>query len=174
MQLYVDVRIIYSLIQAAADEQIPGTKIAATEASLAATLYFPTSLESDSGRGQNPGIQCARPLLITDPRGIVAGLAIYFYNYSTWAAAPGICLEELYVLPEYRRLGYARRLIEAMASEAQSHGCIKMEWVCLRNNERALRFYKSIGAEEMTGWTVLKMDQESISRLAGPAEARDS
>lgn len=108
----------------------------------------------------------AWPILIFSPDASPAGVLIYFYNYSTWAAAPGVCLEELYVVPAYRRYGYARLLLEAMASSAKMAGCVKMDWVCLQDNEKALKFYDKLGAKRMEDWIVLKVDAAGIERLS--------
>ncbi|UKZ77554.1 hypothetical protein TrVFT333_005277 [Trichoderma virens FT-333] len=156
-----DVSLILQFILAAAEEQAPGTKIAATEESLAKTLYFEPP--SDSVTSKN---RFAWALLIFSPDGKPAGLLIYFHNYSTWMAAPGVCLEELYVVPDYRRLGYARILIETMASAAEAAGCVKMDWVCLLNNKRALSFYEKLEAKRMEDWVVLKVDKTCIEKLA--------
>ena len=67
-------------------------------------------------------------------------------------------------------MGYARLLIQAMAREAYKAGCVKMEWVCLRGNERALRFYEGLGAERMEGWVVMRVGEEGIRGLVGGAE----
>jgi GNAT superfamily N-acetyltransferase len=91
---------------------------------------------------------------------------VFFYNYSTWAAAPGICLEELYVVPDYRQHGYGQMLIQAMACAAEAAGCIKMDWVCLKDNEKALCFYDKVEAKRIDKWHVLKVDSEGIRRLA--------
>ena len=91
---------------------------------------------------------------------------IYFYNYSTWASAPGVYLEEIYVVPEYRRHDYAQLLVGAMASAAKMMGCVKMDWVCLQNNKKALRFYDKLGAKRMDDWTVFKVDEVDIARLS--------
>lgn len=123
------------------------------------TLHFSDAVRPEANR-------FAWPLLIFSPNDEPAGLLIYFYNYSTWAAAPGVCLEELYVVPEYRRYGYARMLIEAMACAAKAAGCVKMDWVCLLSNEKALGFYDKLGAKRMDDWAVLKVDEASIARLS--------
>ncbi|KAK1749780.1 acyl-CoA N-acyltransferase, partial [Echria macrotheca] len=157
-----DIPTILSLIRAAAAEQAPNAIVEATEASLAATLHL-SNPTSELGSAPTP--RFAYPFLIISPEGSTAGLAIYLYNFSTWMARPGICLEELYVLPEYRRMGYARHLIHAIAEEAQKAGCSKMEWVCLRGNENALRFYESLGAKQMENWVVLKVGREGIQEL---------
>jgi GNAT superfamily N-acetyltransferase len=152
-----DIPTILTFIKAAAAEQAPDAVVEATEASLSSTLYL-----SDT-KTTTPCF--AYPLLIDSPDNTPAGLAIYLYTFSTWMARPGVCLEELYVLPEYRRIGYAKLLIRAMAMEAHKAGCSKMEWVCLEGNEKALRFYKSLGAHRMNDWVVLKMGRDGIREL---------
>ncbi|KAI5459628.1 acyl-CoA N-acyltransferase [Mariannaea sp. PMI_226] len=156
-----DVPLILRFIKDAAEEQAPGAVVAATEERLTKTLHF----EPPSG-DLVPSTRFAWALLIYSPDGEAAGLLIYFHNYSTWTAAPGVCLEELYVVSKYRRHGYARLLVEAMASAAQAAGCAKMDWVCLQGNQRALRFYEKLGARRMEDWAVLKVDQAGIGRLA--------
>ncbi|KAK0712699.1 acyl-CoA N-acyltransferase [Lasiosphaeria miniovina] len=166
-----DVPTILSFIIKAAAEQAPDTVVEATEASLSSTLHLDTSSQPSATTTTNPNPtpqpRFAWPLLIISPDGTTAGLAVYLYNFSTWRARPGVCLEELYVLPEYRRLGYGRLLVEAMAREAHAAGCAKMEWVCLRDNVRALRFYEGLGAARMDDWVVLKVGPEGIRGLAG-------
>ncbi|ROT37852.1 acetyltransferase [Sodiomyces alkalinus F11] len=187
-----DVPAILSFLKAGAAEQAPGTEIPATEARIAATFHFdpPSSHPHDpsspppptpsptppataptpqsNGHSSPPPLPpFVRALLIIAPEtGQPAGHAIYYYNYSTWIARPGIHLEELYVVPEYRRRGYAKLLIDALAAEAARAGCVKLDWVCLRDNERALRFYDGLGVERMENWMVLKADEEGIARLA--------
>ncbi|KAL7806712.1 hypothetical protein V8C44DRAFT_338659 [Trichoderma aethiopicum] len=102
-----DVTLILRFIRAAAEEQLPGAEVTATEERLASTLHFgpPTTNASV------PATRFARALLLFSTDGQPAGLLIFFYNYSTWAAAPGVCLEELYVVPDYRQHGYGQMLI---------------------------------------------------------------
>ncbi|KAK0750506.1 acyl-CoA N-acyltransferase [Schizothecium vesticola] len=160
-----DMPTILTFIKAAAAEQAPDAVIEATEAALSSMLYL-----SDI-RTATP--RFAYPLLIHSPDNAPAGLAIYLYTLSTWMARPGVCLEELYVLPEYRRMGYAKLLIQAMAREAYKAGCSKMEWVCLKGNEKALQFYKSLGANRMNDWVVLKVGRDGIKELAEGGEHVD-
>ncbi|OHE92217.1 hypothetical protein CORC01_12453 [Colletotrichum orchidophilum] len=166
--LLLNISTIHSFIVAATAEQLPGATIGATPESLAATLHFEPSSSPEISKtlAASSMRRFAYPLLARTPDGAIAGLAIYFYNYSTWSAAPGLCLEEFYVLPEFRSLGYGRILMKAMAQEARDAGCVKMEWVCLENNERALRFYGKLGAKRMEDWVVLKLTQEVIATLA--------
>ncbi|KAF4953575.1 hypothetical protein FGADI_5911 [Fusarium gaditjirri] len=153
-----DVPTILSLIRAGAKEQAPGTVVTATEARLAKTLHLSDVTDS-------PQYRIGHPILAFSPDGNAAGLLIYFFNYTTWGAAPGVCMEEIYVVPEYRPHGYARKLVEAMTSAAKEAGCVKMEWLCLKDNARALRFYEKLGAKRMEDWTVLKVDEAGMDRL---------
>ncbi|UNI19229.1 FR47-like protein [Purpureocillium takamizusanense] len=168
---------IRDFIVAGGADQAPGTYIPVTEADLAATLHF-AAADDQSGpnvvavAGTAAHHRFAWPLLIVVPEGDVAGMAIYFFNYTTWKAAPGVCLEEFYVAPRYRRRGYGKLLIEAMAREALKAGCVKMEWLCLKDNERALAFYDKLGAARKDDWVALRVDETGIARLAagdGPA-----
>ncbi|KAF4465137.1 n-acetyltransferase ats1 [Fusarium albosuccineum] len=161
-----DVPLILRFIKEAAEEQAPGATVAATEDRLSKTLHFGLP----SADNLVSPTRFAWALLIHAPDGKAAGILIYLYNYSTWTAAPGVCLEELYVVPEYRRHGYARMLVEAMASAARAAGCVKMDWVCLQDNERALGFYRKLGAKSMEDWVVLKVDRDGIERLANGKE----
>ncbi|GJN72794.1 N-acetyltransferase ats1 [Purpureocillium lilacinum] len=165
-----DVPTIREFIVAGGADQAPGTHVPVTEAGLAATLHF---ADAKSGAIAAAGTthRFAWPLLIVAPEGDVAGMAIYFYNYTTWKAAPGVCLEEFYVVPRYRRRGYGKLLIEAMAREARKAGCVKMEWLCLKDNERALAFYDKLGATRKDDWVALRVDEAGIERLAASAAA---
>ncbi|KAL7813294.1 acyl-CoA N-acyltransferase [Trichoderma gracile] len=156
-----DVALILFFIRAAAEEQLPGAEVTATEERLASTLHFgpPTNASI-------PQTGFARALLLFSTDRKPAGLLIYFYNYSTWAAAPGVCLEELYVAPDFRQHGFGHMLIQAMACAAKAAGCVKMDWVCLKDNKKALCFYDKLGAQRMDTWNVLKVDSEGIRRLA--------
>ena len=68
-------------------------------------------------------------------------------------------------MPKYRRHGYARLLVQALAVAAKEAGCVKMEWLCLQDNTKALEFYEKLGAVRKHDWTVLKVDEEGIDRL---------
>lgn len=153
---------ILSFIKAGSVDQCPNTEIAATESRLLATLHF----EDEETVTPTTSPKFGWPLIIYSPENKPSGLAIYYHNYSTWAAAPGICLEELYVVPEYRSHGYAKLLIETIAQKAQDTGCIKLDWLCLRDNQRALRFYEKVGAKTMENWVALKVDQRTMADLA--------
>lgn len=108
----------------------------------------------------------AKTLILTAPDGNPAGMALYFYNYSTWRSAPGIYLEDLFVRPQYRKSGYGKALIQALAKEVVEMNGGRLEWACLKWNEPSLKFYESLGAKQMEEWIGLRVDGEALKRLA--------
>lgn len=147
----------------AADQDVPHA-VKATEKELLDSIDFEGS---DSPKTHQ---RHAKVLLIETPEGELAGMATYFYTFAAWLARPGIMLEDLYVQPEYRRRGYARILLEALAKQAESAGCERIEWMCFKENHRALRFYRSLGAKELDTIHMLRLDSEAISNLAKGTE----
>ncbi len=85
------------------------------------------------------------------------GFALYFYNYSTFRAKPGIYLEDLFVLPEHRGNGYGKALLTALIDKAKAQDCGRVEWSVLDWNTPAIDFYKSMGAKAMDEWTVFRI-----------------
>ncbi|KAM0281448.1 hypothetical protein ACHAQH_003571, partial [Verticillium albo-atrum] len=149
-------------------EQDPESKPKVTEAKLLDTLSFDEPRDDDDKNipSFTPGF--AKTLFIIAPEGAVAGMAMFFYNYSTWSAEPGICLEELFISKQYRRRGYAGFLIKKLAHEVRDVGGTKLEWNCYRSNEPALKFYDSLGAKRMEHWVTLKVDEGGLEKLASP------
>lgn len=93
-------------------------------------------------------------------------MALYFYNYSTWRAKPGIYLEDLYVRESERKKGYGLMLLKALAREVVAMGGGRLDWSVLKWNEPSIRFYESIGAEAMTGWVGMRLDRDALVKLA--------
>jgi len=90
--------------------------------------------------------------------------ALYFHNYSTFLARRGLYLEDLFVVPEARRRGYGKLLMQHLARIAVERGCGRFEWSVLDWNQPAIDFYETLGAEVLPDWR--------ICRIAGPALAR--
>ncbi|KAI9819316.1 MAG: hypothetical protein M1832_004021 [Thelocarpon impressellum] len=131
-----DVPTILSLIHALAAYEHETASVLASEASLRETLSFPPF--------PSPGY--ARTLLLLPPRGEgqvkveAAGFALYHTNYSTWRAAPGIYLEDLFVKPEHRGKGYGKALLRRLASEVRGIQGGRLEWSVLKWNEPSIKF----------------------------------
>jgi GNAT superfamily N-acetyltransferase len=92
--------------------------------------------------------------------------AVYFFNFSTFLAKPGLYLEDLFVEPEFRGRGFGKAMLIWLARTAIDSGCGRFEWSVLDWNEPAINFYKSLGAMPMDEWTVFRMDEQAISKLA--------
>jgi GNAT superfamily N-acetyltransferase len=96
----------------------------------------------------------------------IVGFALYFYTYSTFAGRPSLYVEDLFVLPEERGKGAGKVLLRALARIALRAGCGRMEWVVLRGNGPAIRFYERIGAELHEEWIVTRLGGGPLRRLA--------
>lgn len=90
------------------------------------------------------------------------GFALFFHNFSTFLGKPGIYIEDLYIRKEYRHRGYGKALIETLKEIARERECGRVEWWCLDSNTPSIRFYKNIGAEAMTDWTVYRLSGDSL------------
>ena len=97
--------------------------------------------------------------------GKVVGIAVWFFNFSTWTGRHGIYLEDLFVDPEVRGGGVARALFEALGDEAKAHDCARIDWGVLDWNELAKGFYRKIGARHMTAWEPWRIDGEALANL---------
>jgi len=170
-----DVPIILQLIQELADYEKEPDAVEATHESLLNTLAFaPSGLISPSNTTQSTGdaISASRParaILLFAPSGRPAGLALYFYNYSTWRAKPGIYLEDLFVRETERGHGYGRRLLRELAEEVVRMNGGRLEWSVLKWNTPSIKFYENIGAKVMTAWQTMRVDGEGLKELAKKA-----
>lgn len=98
--------------------------------------------------------------------GQLAGYAIYFFTFSSFVGRPGLWLEDVYVRPKFRKRGLGRGLIEAVAQIGVERNCGRFEWTALNWNERALNFYRDLGAEKRDEWVLLRMNSAELRRLA--------
>lgn len=121
------------------------------------------------GFGPNPYFQC----LMADWDGAPAGFALYFFNYSTWLGRPGIYLEDLFVLPEFRGLGIGKSLLQQVAAVAVEKGCLRLQWEVLDWNTPAIDFYRAMGAEFLDEWRNVRVSGEALQRLAEGVAAPD-
>ncbi|MDR3752315.1 MAG: GNAT family N-acetyltransferase [Terracidiphilus sp.] len=114
------------------------------------------------GFGPNPFYSC----LIAEQDGQPAGFALFFYDYSTWMGRPGIYLEDLFVLPEFRGRGIGKALLKHVAAVAVEKNCGRLNWAVLDWNTPAIDFYRAMGAEFMDEWKLVRLEGEAIRRLA--------
>ncbi len=114
------------------------------------------------------GERPAAEALIAEVDGQAIGFALYFTNFSTFRGRPGLYLEDLFVRPEHRGRGIGRGLLASVARLAVARGCARVEWAVLDWNEPSIGFYRSLGARPMDEWTVFRLADEPLARLAGP------
>jgi len=105
--------------------------------------------------------------LIAEWDGEAAGFALFFHNFSTFLAQPGLYLEDLFVKPDHRSHGVGRALLQRLAQIAVERGCGRMEWAVLDWNKDAIRFYERLGAKPNSEWTVYRLTGEPLQALAG-------
>jgi GNAT superfamily N-acetyltransferase len=141
-----DVPAILGLIRGLADYEHSLDEVKVTEAELTATLF-----------GPEPAVFAH----VGEHEGQVAGLALWFVNYSTWTGRPGMYLEDLFVTPGLRRSGLGRALLAELARVCVERGYVRLDWAVLDWNTPALEFYASLGAQPLDTWR--------LHRLAGPA-----
>ncbi|HWB31819.1 MAG TPA: GNAT family N-acetyltransferase [Acidobacteriaceae bacterium] len=94
-----------------------------------------------------------------------AGFALYFYNYSTWRGHTGIWIEDLFVRPALRGKGIGKALLTRVAQVAVAEGCPRLEWAVLDWNTPAVDFYRSLGAQSMSEWTIMRVSGEALAKL---------
>ncbi len=97
---------------------------------------------------------------------VPVGFALFFHNFSTFVGRKGMYLEDLFILPEKRGLGYGKALLKYVARLAVERNCGRMEWICLDWNESALSVYRSIGAAPLSDWTVQRLDETALKQFA--------
>ncbi|CCG81087.1 putative GNAT family acetyltransferase [Taphrina deformans PYCC 5710] len=109
-------------------------------------------------------------------RVVPVGIAIYFYNYSTWHAAPGIWLEDLYIDPQFRGRGYGTTILRFLAREVKKIGGKRLEWCVLKWNQKAIDVYtgKHVGAEIMEEWQTCRADGDKLDRMASMYDAKSA
>ena len=105
--------------------------------------------------------------LIAENDGEPVGFALFFHNFSTFLAQPGIYLEDLFVVPEQRGRGVGRALLERLARVAVDRGCGRLEGAVLDWNRDAITFYERLGANANSDWTVYRLTGQPLRALAG-------
>jgi GNAT superfamily N-acetyltransferase len=100
--------------------------------------------------------------------GEVAGMAVWFLNYSTWLGTHSLYLEDLFVRPAHRGSGAGRLLLQTLAAICVERGYRRLEWWVLDWNESARGFYHAIGAEALTEWIPYRVSGDALTRLAEP------
>jgi GNAT superfamily N-acetyltransferase len=146
-----DVEAIAELIRGLARYERLEAEVSMTEARLEATLF---------------GTRSYAETLIAEADGKAVGFALFFHNYSTFLARPGIYLEDLFVLEAHRGEGIGRALLMRLATIAVERDCGRLEWAVLDWNKDAIGFYERLGAKPNTEWTVYRLTGDALTSLA--------
>jgi len=144
-----DVPVILDFIRQLADYEKLSGEVAATEESLRDTLF-----------GARPYAE----VLIAYWEEMPVGFALFFHNYSTFLAKPGIYLEDLFVNPAARGKGIGKALLTRLAELALERGCGRVEWAVLDWNAPSIEFYQRMGARAMDEWTTFRLTGASLEQ----------
>ncbi|HUS10144.1 MAG TPA: GNAT family N-acetyltransferase [Pyrinomonadaceae bacterium] len=148
-----DVALILQFIRELAEYERGADRVSATEEVLRSTLF---------GGEQNAHAVIA----YRGPEPVA--FAIYFFSYSSFSGLPNLYLEDIFVRPAYRGLGLGKELFAFLARRAAERGCGRMEWSVLNWNESAIAFYRKLGAEPVTDWTVFHLAKDRLDELNEP------
>ncbi len=146
-----DIPEIKKLIQELAEFEKLGDSVTASLVGLDQSLFGPKK---------------SAEVLIAEEGKTLVGFALFFQSYSTFLGKPGIYLEDLFIRPDFRGKGYGKTLLMELASIAHQRGAGRFEWSVLDWNKRAIDFYQSIGAKPLSDWTMFRLDEEGIIKLA--------
>lgn len=145
-----DVSLILEFIKALAEYEKMSQAVIATEEVLRESLFERKIAEVIIGEYQNQPV-C---------------FALFFYNFSTFLGKPGIYLEDLFIKPEMRGNGMGKIMLSFLAKLAIERKCGRLEWWCLDWNEPSIKFYKNMGAIPMDEWTVYRVSDDELIKLA--------
>lgn len=145
-----DVPLILSLIKELAEYEKLTHEVVASEKDLSRNLF---------------GSKKFAEVLLAYYDNELAGMALFFHNYSTFEGKPGIYLEDLYVKPEFRGKGIGKSLLLKLISIANKRKCGRVEWAVLDWNQPAIDFYTKLGAESMDSWKIFRLTRDKIKTI---------
>ena len=145
-----EVGVVLQLIHDLAHYEKAPNEVEATEKELVSTIF-----------SEDPKVFCD----VVEVDGDIAGMAIWFLNYSTWQGKHGIYLEDLFIKPEYRGRGYGKALLQHLARICEEKGYGRFQWWVLDWNSPAIEFYRSLGAVAMDEWTVYRVSGQALKEL---------
>lgn len=149
-----DTATILRFILALADYERLRHEAEVDEARVRETLFAP-----------QPRVFCS----IAEWEGAPAGLALWYYSYSTFLGRHGIWLEDLFVDPDYRGKGMGKALLQHLAARCLVEGLGRLEWTVLDWNEPSIQFYRSFGAHSVDDWTRFRLSGDALQAMGTPA-----
>jgi GNAT superfamily N-acetyltransferase len=149
-----DIPLILSLIRELAEYERAPSAVVCTEQDL-----------RRDGFGPSPVFH----VIVAEWNGEAAGMAFYFYNYSTWQGRSGIFIEDLFVRPRFRRKGIGRALMAKLAQTAIAEKCHGIRWEVLDWNKPAIEVYQHLGSKFRDGWKIMQITGQELGELARSA-----
>ncbi|HHP7232831.1 MAG TPA: GNAT family N-acetyltransferase [Xenococcaceae cyanobacterium] len=146
-----DVQAIFNLIQALADYENLSDLVTGNVRDLTEHLF-----------GDKSYIEA----VVAEVEDKVIGFGLFFSNYSTFLTKPGIYLEDIFVLPEYRRQGIGKAILNHIANLAVERDAGRLEWSVLDWNETAISFYEKMGATVLPDWRICRVTGKSLRLMA--------
>jgi len=116
-------------------------------------------------RPQLFGEKPAAEAMVAEVQGQVVAFALFFTNFSTFLAQPGLYLEDLFVQPEHRGKGIGEALLTRLAAVAVERNYGRFEWTVLDWNEHAIRFYQRMGATMMPDWRICRIAGDALKNF---------
>jgi GNAT superfamily N-acetyltransferase len=150
-----DVPAIFGLIQALAEYEKLAHLVTGDADTLKSHLF-----------GEKPYVEA----FVARADNTIVGFALFFWNYSTFLTKPGIYLEDIFVLPEYRRRGIGKALLTRLAKEAIERGAGRLEWSVLDWNQPAIDFYEGMGATVLPDWRICRVTGDALGDLGDIGE----
>lgn len=154
-----DVPEIFNLIRALAEYEKLSHQVTGTAADLQEHLF---------------GDRLYAESIVAESDGKIVAFALFFANYSTFLTKPGVYLEDLFVLPDYRRRGIGKAMLSYLGKLAIDRDAGRLEWSVLDWNESAIAFYQSMGAEVLPDWRTCRVTGKALSKLSNRQRATNS
>lgn len=145
-----DIPLILEFIRKLAEYERLSTEVIADEDALRESLFGPRPVAE---------------ALLAWWAGKPVGFAVYFHSFSTFVGKPGIYLEDLFVLPEFRARGIGKALLVYLAKIARDRNCARLEWAVLDWNQPAINFYRGLGAVPLQDWTVFRLTESKLDEI---------
>lgn len=153
-----DVAAIFGLIKALAEYEKLSHRVTGNVDSLQEHLF-----------GTRPYAEA----IVAEADSLIVGFALFFPNYSTFLTKPGIYLEDVFVLPEYRRQGIGKALLIYLGKLALERDVGRLEWSVLDWNQSAIDFYQTMGAKVLPDWRICRVTGDALKNLANKDELKD-
>ncbi|MDR0521109.1 MAG: GNAT family N-acetyltransferase [Planctomycetaceae bacterium] len=108
-------------------------------------------------------------VLLAEYSGQPAGFVLFYRVYATFRARPGLYIEDLFVMPEFRKRGIGTRLFCESARIAAESNCCRIDWQVLHWNQKSIAFYEKLGGQPVSEWLTYRLTEEPLHRLAAAA-----